>query len=71
MGKWLQANGEAIYGTRPGPIQGVDWLRTTIKPGRLYLHVFEWPAGGVLAIPGIEGRQAYLLGDPQQHPAAG
>jgi alpha-L-fucosidase len=68
MGEWLQANGEAIYGTRPGPIQGVDWLRTTIKPGRLYLHIFDWPAGGMLAIPGIEGRQAYLLGDPQQRP---
>lgn len=68
MGKWLQVNGEAIYGTRPGPIQGVDWLRTTSKPGRLYLHIFEWPTGGMLAIPGIEGRQAYLLGDPQQRP---
>ena len=68
MGNWLQANGEAIYGTRPGPIQGLDWLRTTIKPGRLYLHIFEWPAGGMLAIPGIEGRQAYLLSDPQQRP---
>jgi hypothetical protein len=34
----------------------------------LYLHIFEWPAGGLLTIPGIEGRQAYLLGDPQQRP---
>ena len=68
LGQWLQTNGEAIYGTRPGPIQGVDWLRTTVKPGRLYLHIFDWPAGGMLAIPGIEGRQAYLLGDPQQRP---
>ena len=68
MGEWLQVNGEAIYGTRPGPIQGVDWLRTTIKPGRLYLHILEWPAGGVLAIHGIEGSRAYLLGDPQQRP---
>ncbi len=68
MGEWLKVNGEAVYDTRPGPIQGVDWLRTTVKPGRLYLHVFEWPAGGEIAIPGIEARQAYLLGDPQQSP---
>lgn len=66
MGEWLKINGEAIYGTRPGPIQGMEWCRTTIKPGRLYLHVFDWPAGGLLKVTGATATRAYLLGDPQQ-----
>ena len=31
MGAWLDAHGEAIYGSEPGPIQGLDWCRTTRK----------------------------------------
>jgi alpha-L-fucosidase len=68
MGAWLDVNGESVYGTRPGPIQGLDWCRSTLKPGKLYLHVFDWPEGGVLRLPD-DGRQftrAYLLGDPDQ-----
>jgi len=66
MGAWLEANGEAVYGTRPGPVQGLAWCRTTQKDGCIYLHVFEWPAGGALRVPGLAGRvsAAYLLTDP-------
>ncbi len=46
MGAWLDVNGEAIYGTKPGPIQGQAWCRSTAKPGKVYLHVFDWPEGG-------------------------
>lgn len=42
IGKWMDANSESIYGTRPGPIQGVDWCRTTIKDDTIYLHIFDW-----------------------------
>ncbi len=67
MGAWLHDNGEAIYGTRPGPIQGVPWCRSTAKAGRLYLHVLDWPRGGVIAIPGLQQQvgRAHLLADPQ------
>ncbi|MBN1937249.1 MAG: alpha-L-fucosidase [Anaerolineae bacterium] len=67
MGEWLKVNGEAVYGTKPGPIQGVDWCRSTAKPGKLYLHVFDWPQGGQIRVPGkIAG--AYLLSDAAHTP---
>jgi alpha-L-fucosidase len=72
MGEWLEVNGEAVYGTKPGPIQGVDWCRSTAKPGVVYLHVFDWPEGGQLRIDfgtdkGLPSG-AYLLADEAQTP---
>ncbi|MGI8916134.1 MAG: alpha-L-fucosidase, partial [Chloroflexota bacterium] len=55
MGEWLAVNGESVYGTQPGPLQGLDWCRTTAKPGKVYLHVFQWPAGGTLTLPATVG----------------
>lgn len=63
MGEWLKVNGESIYGTKPGPIQGLDWCRSTRKGDTVYLHVFEWPEGGQIRIPGIQISSAYLLAD--------
>jgi alpha-L-fucosidase len=65
MGEWLAVNGEAVYGARPGPLQGLDWCRTTTRPGKVYLHVLQWPQGGKLVLPAAVGqvRHAYLLGD--------
>ena len=69
MGAWLLRNGEAVHGTRPGPVQGLDWCRSTIKPGKLFLHVFDWPADGALSIPGLRQvpARAHLLVDGQHH----
>jgi alpha-L-fucosidase len=53
MGDWLALNGEAIYGTRPGPVQGSDWCRSTARPGTVYLHVFDWPRDGLLRLPSL------------------
>jgi alpha-L-fucosidase len=42
MGEWMDNNSDSIYGTRPGPLQGLDWCRTTQKDNTVYLQVFQW-----------------------------
>ena len=64
MGDWLQINGESIYGTHVGPLQGLDWCRTTRRGNTVYLHVFDWPADGVLRVPDLTITSARLLADP-------
>ncbi len=66
IGEWLQVNGEAVYGTQAGPIQGESWCRSTTKGDQLYLHIFEWPSNGKIEIslPGLNVTSATLLGDP-------
>ena len=62
IGEWLKVNGEAIYGTKAGPIQDKKAFRSTQKKNKIYLHIFEWKKGEVL----IEGfsfqvKSAFLL----------
>jgi alpha-L-fucosidase len=66
VGRWMRANGEAIYGTTASPFATqLSFGRATSKPGRVYLHVFDWPADGKLSVPqwGWNIRKAYLLGN--------
>jgi alpha-L-fucosidase len=55
IGAWLTLNGDAIYGTTYGPVQGITGLRTTASDKSIYVHVFDWPSGS-LEIPGIDAR---------------
>jgi alpha-L-fucosidase len=66
IGRWLELNGEAVYGTRAGPLQGLDWCRTTARDNTVYVHVLDWPAGGQLHLPSPPGTVsgARLLADP-------
>jgi alpha-L-fucosidase len=43
-----------------------DW-RCTTRPGRLYIHLFKWPAGA-FELPPIQEKvtKVYLLADPQK-----
>jgi alpha-L-fucosidase len=69
VGKWMAVNGEAVWGTTASPFQKLPWGRATAKPGRIYLHVFDWPKDRLL-VPGLETkvRKAYLLADPLRAP---
>jgi alpha-L-fucosidase len=71
VGRWMDANGESIYGTSASPFKKLSWGRCTQKPGKLYLHVFDWPKGE-LVVPGLKNRvtKAYLLTDASKKPLA-
>jgi len=67
IGQWMRVNGESIYGTRANTIGRVAWGRITARPGRSYLHVFNWPADGRLHVPlapaGGSSPRAWFLAD--------
>ena len=73
IGAWMKVNGEAIYETQANPVGHVRWGTTTWKPTedgcRLYCHVFDFPADGVLRLP-LNGtiRSAHWLGDAKSAP---
>jgi alpha-L-fucosidase len=62
VGKWMKVNGEAIYGSGPCPLAAPAYGRctrkvaTTSTAATYYLHVFDWPADGKLALPELKGR---------------
>jgi alpha-L-fucosidase len=72
IGKWLAANGEAIYDTTAQPFRNLDFGYATGKPNRLYLIVTNRPADGKLRLPGLETRvnKAYLLADSSKNALA-
>jgi alpha-L-fucosidase len=47
-----------------------DW-RCTTRPGKLYIHLFQWPAGP-FELSGLKDKvtRAYLLADSGRHPLA-
>lgn len=63
VGVWLGRNGDAIYGTTRSPIAAQAWGVATSKPGRLFLHLLEWPHSGRIVVPGVKvaGVQATVL----------
>jgi alpha-L-fucosidase len=63
----MKVNSDAIYGTTASPFKKLAWGRATQKPGKLYLHVYDWPADGRLAVPiANEVKSARLLAAPRQ-----
>ena len=66
IGRWLEVNGEAVYGSQGGPFaHDFEWGSISQRRGRLYLHIYEWNPNG-LRLDGLlsKVRRAYLLADP-------
>jgi alpha-L-fucosidase len=57
IGKWMDVNGESVYGTEASPFFKLPWGRCTSREAKdgttLYLHVFNWPEDQLLRVPGI------------------
>lgn len=66
MGRWMDVNGESIYGSSASPIPGVEWGRTTYNQQKkiLYLHIFDWPTAGEITLKDVPASvtEATLLG---------
>ncbi|MFW5835352.1 MAG: alpha-L-fucosidase [bacterium] len=69
MGRWLDTNGEAVYGVDPSPVDLPGWGRYTVKGNRIYAHVFDWPEDGKLSVQNINDiDRVWLLSDPGRSP---
>ncbi len=76
MGKWLEINGESIYGTEAFDLDKDlhDWGKITSKKSdknfKLYLHVFNYPLNKKLGLTGISAipEKIYILSDKQKSP---
>jgi alpha-L-fucosidase len=60
VGRWMDVNGESIYGTVASPFHKLPWGRCTrkVRDGAttLYLHVFDWPKDGKLPVTGLKSK---------------
>ena len=68
----MKVNGESIYGTTASSIGKPQWGRSTTKGDKIYLHVFDWPKDGKLAVEKLPNpvKKAWLLSDPGKKPLA-
>jgi alpha-L-fucosidase len=69
IGEWLKVNGDAIYDTRMSPfISEPDWGMITVKPGKMFLTLFDWPKNGKLELYGLKNKvnKAILLASSKQ-----
>ena len=63
VGRWMKVNEQSIRGTTAGPFPYDEpWGVITSKPGKLFLHVFDWPREGMV-LYGLKNkvRSAQLL----------
>ena len=64
IGNWLAVHGEAVYGTRGGPYLPTDYMVSTNRQNKIYLHLLEHP-GPNWRLPFVQNvavQKAYFLG---------
>ncbi|SHH00970.1 alpha-L-fucosidase [Pedobacter caeni] len=69
IGKWLNKNGEAIYGADPDPFHiSFKWGSLTSKTNKIYLHLLDHPENGQIILPGLQGKikSVAVLGEAKQ-----
>ncbi|MFC1760796.1 alpha-L-fucosidase [Planctomycetota bacterium] len=68
IGNWMAINTASIRGTVRTTLPVQAWGESTRKKNTFYLHVFDWPADGVLQLGGFLGKvnKAWLLSDKNQ-----
>ncbi len=70
VGRWLDANGRTIYGTRGGPIAPRPWGVTTRNGDTVYVHVLDW-RDQLLALPlpsrRVKSARLFATGRPVGH----
>ncbi len=57
VGAWLERYGEAVYGTRGGPILPGDWGGACYRGDTVYLHILDWRED-TLELEGLTGEIA-------------
>ena len=66
FGDWMKTYSTSIYGTTRSPYTTEPkWGYYTKKTGKLYAHVFTWPASGLLKVPSLTNtiNKIYLMND--------
>jgi len=56
IGVWLKEHGESIYRTRGGPYMPNEWLASTCKENKIYLHILKMPENSI-TLPPLKGRK--------------
>jgi alpha-L-fucosidase len=57
IGRWMEKYGEAIYGTRKGPVAPQEWGVSTRKGNTVYVHVLD-PQNGTIELKGFKPKLA-------------
>lgn len=71
-GKWFDQFGDSVYATTESPFLGLPVPPCTVRVGAttsmLYFHLFDWPADGIVPMPGLKNEieSAWLLGDQKK-----
>ncbi|MBK1876035.1 alpha-L-fucosidase [Pelagicoccus mobilis] len=69
IAEWTAKYGESVFGTGVTPFAKSPWGECTTGEGKLYLHVFDWPEGGKIEVPGLQNpvTAVYALSNPDRN----